>query len=262
MRDDRHRVLDEPLLVVQGLSYAAGEKQILDSLSFSLKEGCVTGIVGPNGCGKSTLLSHLSRRIPSRRCVKYRGTPIERFSPAAYAREVAVLVQQGRGLSDALSAEEVVLMGRYPFKDWLGGYTEKDRIIAARALRWSGAEHLAKKRMGTLSGGERQRVRIARAFAQEPRLLLLDEPTNHLDAKHKLALMKRLRAYRMQGTVFVVLHDLSLAARFCDEVIIMQRGRIFASGTARETLVPDLLEEVFEVPFYRTEHQEALYLYY
>lgn len=251
-----------PLLSVQDLHYTIEKKEILKGISFSLEKGHIMGIIGPNGCGKSTLLSHISRRIPSKNCIYYDGKPIEDFSRLEYAREVAVMVQQGNGLSDELLAKDVVLMGRYPYKSLLSGYSKKDHEIARHAMEQVGAHSLADKPMGSMSGGEKQRVRIAKAFAQEPELLLLDEPTNHLDAKHKLSLMQYLASYRKKGTTLVVLHDLSLAARYCDDILVMKSGQIIKKGPAKEILVPEILESIFEVPFYRAEHDGKLYLYY
>ena len=250
------------LLEVRRLSYRVKDREILKNISFSLEEKGLTGIVGPNGCGKSTLLAHLSRRLPSENSVFYQNTAVEKIPRSDYAKEVAVMVQQNGGLSGDLLALQVALMGRYPFKSRFAGYTKDDYAITERALAEVGADYLAHKRIGTMSGGELQRVLIAKAFAQQPKLLLLDEPTNHLDVKHKLTLMKQLARYKDNAAVLIILHDISLAARFCDTVIVMKSGEFFAHGAAADILTPATLEKVFEVPFYRSEQEGRTYLYY
>lgn len=249
------------MLEVRHLSYSIGNREILHDLSFRIEEGSMTCIVGPNGCGKSTLLGHVSGRLKSRGHVFYEGKAIETFDRKAYARETAVMAQQSMDMTGELRAEQVVLMGRYPFKSRFGDYGKKDHEIVHRVMEETGALPLWGREIRHMSGGEKQRVLIAKALAQCPRLLLLDEPTNHLDVKYKISLMETLQAFHQHGTVLIVLHDLSLAARYCDHAIMMKEGRIVEQGTAEEVLTVSKLEDTFEVPFYTALHHGRRFLY-
>lgn len=248
------------MIETRHLSYSVGKKEILHDISFSAEEGCITGIIGPNGSGKSTLLAHLSGHIRSEGAVFLAGTPIETIPRRTYARTVAVMLQQREDLPAELSADDLVLTGRYPYKRRFMDYTRADRDAARRAMEAAGASELSGKRIGSLSGGERQRLFIAKAFAQEPRLLLMDEPTNHLDVRCKLDLMERLRDFR--GTAVVVLHDLSLAARYCERLAVMKDGRLLAAGAAEDIATPARLSELFGVPFYSARHGTENFIYY
>lgn len=249
------------MLEIRHLSYKAGNKEILHDLSFTVEEGSMTCIVGPNGCGKSTLLSHVSGKIRSRGRVFYKGKAIESYDRKEYAREVAVMVQQSMEMTGELKAEDVVLMGRYPFKDRFSSYSKEDHEIVESVMKETGSMALWGQEMKHMSGGEKQRVMIAKAFAQKPRLLLLDEPTNHLDVKYKIGLMETLKKFHTHGTVLVVLHDLSLAARYCDHAIMMKAGHIVDQGTVEDVLTVSKLENIFEVPFYTALHEGARFLY-
>ena len=172
---------------------------------------------------------------------------------------MAILPQQREMIVDFL-VKDVVVMGRFPYKQGFRDYTEGDRRIARSAMEQAGVSSMAERRLSHMSGGEIQRVLIAKTLAQQAPLMLLDEPTNHLDVKYKLALMKTLRAYG--GTVVMVLHDLSLAVAYCDDVLVMKQGRVVKQGEAKAVLEPTLLEEVFGVPFVRYEHEGRVYLNY
>ena len=253
--------MEEMMIEIRHLNYRVGNKQILRDLSFSVKEGSMTCIVGPNGCGKSTLLAHISRKIPTKETIFYKGRAVETIPRREYAREVAVMVQQGMGMVGELKAEDVVLMGRYPFKERFADYSKKDHEIVAEVMEETGASPLIGREMKRMSGGEKQRVLIAKAFTQQPQLLLMDEPTNHLDVKFKLALMENLKKFHQHGTVIVVLHDLSLAARYCDHTIMMKKGEIVETGPTEDILTADKLSAIFEVPFHTAVHDGERYLY-
>lgn len=253
---------DSNMLEVCHLSYRVGNREILHDVSFQVKEGSMTCIVGPNGCGKSTLLSYISGRLKSRGSVFYKGKALESYDRKAYARETAVMVQQSMEMTGELRAEQVVLMGRYPFKSRFGDYQKKDHEIVRRVMKETGSLSLWGQEMKSMSGGEKQRVLIAKALAQEPQLLLMDEPTNHLDVKYKIALMETLKQFHQQGTILIVLHDLNLACRYCDHAIVMNKGHIVDQGTADEVLTESKLENIFEVPFYTAFHNEQRFIYY
>ena len=151
-------------------------------------------------------------------------------------------------------------MGRFPYKKKFRDYTSEDRQIAQKAMERVGIDDMKDRRLNHMSGGEIQRVLIAKALAQEPELILMDEPTNHLDVKYKVALMKTLREYGK--TVIVVLHDLSLAIQYCDDVVVMADGSVFIQGKAKEIMQTDLLENIFGVPFVKFEHEGRIYINY
>ena len=247
------------MLTVKDLSYRIGEQEILKNVQAHFRQGRMTAIVGPNGSGKSTLLSFLSRDKPSSGQVFLQGRDVNTIEGSEYARLVAVLPQQRETIADFM-VKDVVVMGRFPYKQGFRDYTEEDRRIAAEAMEQAGVSSMAERRISHMSGGEIQRVMIAKTLAQRSQLVLLDEPTNHLDVKYKLALMKTLQAY--EGTVVMVLHDLSLAVAFCHDVIMMKKGSIVKQGAAGEVLEPGLLQEVFGVPFVRYEHEGRIYLNY
>ena len=142
------------MLEVRNLSYLIGNKEILHNLSFQVEKGSMTCIVGPNGCGKSTLLSHISRKIPGRNAVFYKGKAVETINRKEYAREVAVMVQQSMELTGELKAEEVVLMGRYPFKNRFSDYSKEDRKIVTSVMKETGSMSLWGREMKHMSGGE------------------------------------------------------------------------------------------------------------
>lgn len=249
------------MIEIKDLSYTIGKKEILKNISFIVNKGSMTCIVGPNGCGKSTLLAHISRRFPSRNSIYYKGRAVETIPRKEYAKEVAVMVQQGFGMAGDLKAEDVVLMGRYPFKGRFSDYTKEDHQIAERVMIETGASILSGREMQHMSGGEKQRILIAKAFTQKPQLLLMDEPTNHLDVKYKLSLMEHLKRFHQQGTVIVVLHDLSLAARYCDHAVVMRAGKVIDFGKVENTITVEKMSRLFEVPFYKAVHEDQQFLY-
>lgn len=248
------------MLEIKNLSYKIKDQLILNDVSVSFSENHMTGIIGPNGCGKTTLLSHISRLLPSQKHISLNGQHIESIPARLYAQKVAVLAQQWENTATDFIVSDIVLMGRYPYKARFSGYSKRDKHVAWAMMEQTNILPFAHKKMTHLSGGERQRVFIAKALTQEPDILLLDEPMNHLDVKYKIAFMQELKNF--QGTVVIVLHDLSLAARYCDRVVIMSAGSIAAQGNTRSVLTADLLERIFEVPFHAVEQNGEYFLYY
>ena len=244
---------------VNSLSFSYGKRQILDSVSITFPKQAMTAIIGPNGCGKSTLLGHLSQVHPTD-TVTLDGVPLHTMDGHTFSRKVAVLAQMHDAMIDDFLVKDIVLMGRYPYKNHFGNYTAKDVEIAQSYMEQVGVTHLTDQEMGHLSGGERQRVFIAKALTQQTEVLLLDEPTNHLDMKYKVALMKELQHF--QGTSIVVLHDLNLAARYCDHIVLMKDGKVLETGVPQEVLTPKLLEPIFEVPFHVSMEDGQYHLYY
>lgn len=246
------------IIEVKNLSYAIDGKKILDGVNATFTEGKITAIIGANGSGKSTLMSFLSKARRSN-AVYFKGQDVDTISAEQYALQVSVLPQRQKMIAD-FRVSDVVLMGRFPYKKKFRDYTEEDRKIAWRAMESVGITDMAQRKLSQMSGGEIQRVLIAKALAQEPELILMDEPTNHLDVKYKLALMKTLRAYGK--TVIIVLHDLSLAIQYCDEVVVMAAGRVLKQGVATQIMQPALLEQIFGVQFVKFERNGRTYINY
>nr|WP_144794974.1 ATP-binding cassette domain-containing protein [Microbacterium ginsengiterrae] len=221
---------------------------LIDGIDCTVEAGSLTALVGPNGAGKSTLL-HLiaSAETPTAGGMEIDGIDTRTMSRRARARFTALVEQQAQTELD-LSVLDVVLLGRTPHLSMLGSPGPADVSIALSALRRAGAVELADRRFPQLSGGERQRVLLARALAQEPKLLLTDEPTNHLDIQAQLHTLALMRSLARGGTaILAALHDLTLAARHADQVIVVDRGRVVASGRPAETLTPDLIRHVYGV---------------
>jgi iron complex transport system ATP-binding protein len=206
----------------------------------------VVGIVGPNGSGKSTTLRCVYRALkPDAGAVLIDGQNVHKRQ--ALARELSALTQESQVEFD-FTVTEVVEMGRLPHDR----SPAHDRAVVTKALTTVDVEHLASRSFLSLSGGERQRVLIARAIAQEPRVLVLDEPTNHLDIRHQLDVLSLTRGLGI--TVLTVLHDLNLAASYCDRLHVLDEGRLVASGTPEEVLTPELIAKVFHVTAHVVRH--------
>ncbi|GGS02454.1 sugar ABC transporter substrate-binding protein [Streptomyces nojiriensis] len=232
-------------ITAEGLSWAASGTPVVRGVDLDVAPGETVGLLGPNGSGKSSLLRCLAGlRAPDAGTVRYDGRTVHDWSARKIARRIA-FVEQDSGPGTDLRVADVVGLGRTPFRDSLRGPDATDRAVVAAALDRVGLTALAGRSWKGLSGGERQRAHIARALAQQPYGLLLDEPTNHLDVRHQLELMELLAG--TPQTVLVALHDLTLAARHCDRLLLMHRGRLIASGTPAAVLTPEHLARIFEV---------------
>jgi iron complex transport system ATP-binding protein len=241
--------MPEPLYRIEDLRFAYGPVRAVDGLTLELAPGRFYGIVGPNGCGKTTLLDlMIGARSPQAGRVLLEGRDLAAHSRLELARRVA-LVPQEFAVNFPFSVAETVLMGRHPHIPRFAAPAAADLAAVERAMALMEVDALAGKRLGELSGGERQRVALARALAQDAPTLLLDEPTSHLDVNHALAVLATAeRLVRAEGrTVVAVMHDLNLAAAFCDEVIFLRSGRLHGQGPVATALTPRSLAEVFGV---------------
>ncbi|CAM5734572.1 ABC transporter ATP-binding protein [Streptomyces fumanus] len=239
-------------LTIAGVTLTAGARHLVRDVSLTARPGETIGLVGPNGSGKSSLLRTVYRVLrPAAGQVRVDGGDAWSLPVRRLARTVAAVVQDPAADFD-LAVREVVAMGRTPHKRLLAGDTPEDAEIIDSALLAVDAVHLADHPFDRLSGGERQRVLIARALAQRPTLLVLDEPTNHLDIRHQLSVLDALR--RLPATVLLALHDLNLAAYYCDRLYVLHDGEITASGPPAEVLTPRLLAEVYGVAADVTVH--------
>jgi iron complex transport system ATP-binding protein len=237
------------LLYARDVYYAFGETPILAGVNFELGAGELVGLIGPNGAGKSTLLKVMSGLWPGAQGqIELDGRTLHGYSTRELARRVAH-VPQITHLDFPFTAREVVLMGRSPHLGRFQMESAHDRAIANHAMQTTSTLHLAERLANTLSGGEQQRIVIARALAQEPRILLLDEPTNNLDIKHQIGVLEMARtfAHERRLGVLAAIHDLGLAARYCDRLALMVCGKIIADGTPEAVLTPTRLAEAFEI---------------
>ncbi len=232
-------------LAATGLHFAAAGRPILGGVDLTLTPGERLGIIGPNGSGKSTLLRCLyAWHTPSAGVVLLDGTDLSSLAPGRRAQAVAVLAQHAEaGLG--LTVGEVVALGRLPHRQAWGRAGPDDAAAIGSALDAIGLASWRDRPFAPLSGGEKQQVLFARALAQRPSLLILDEPTNHLDIRHQLELLRAAHAQRM--SVVVTLHDLNLAARWCDRLCLLQGGRIVATGPPDSVLTPALIGAAYGV---------------
>jgi iron complex transport system ATP-binding protein len=232
-------------LQAQDISWSAGGAIIVDRVSVEVTPGCTVGLLGPNGSGKSSLLRLLAGlRRPQAGVVLLDGKDLSAWGRRQVARAISVVEQQASTDVD-LTVAEVVALGRVPHRSTWGGLRAEDSTAVQRSLERTGLVDLAHRRWQSLSGGERQRAQIARALAQDPSLLLLDEPTNHLDIAHQLALLTLVRQLPVASVV--ALHDLNLAAAFCDAVLVLSGGRVVATGTPADILTEPLVRQVYGV---------------
>ena len=256
-----------PLLRCHQLSLTRAGRPILDRLDLSLQAGTLTALLGPNGAGKSSLLKCLTGELEHEGEISLFGRERQAWPAMELAHSVGVLPQSS-SLNFPFLCEEVVAMGRLPHSEPV---SRRDQIVRA-AMTHAGVEHLASRLYPGLSGGERQRVQFARVLAQiwqepspeqlpdpeQPRLLLLDEPTSALDLKYQHQLLTMARALAARNTaVLVVLHDLNLAARYADRLVMLEQGRLMADGSPAEVLTPELIARLYDYPAQVIHHPET-----
>ncbi|MEB6380189.1 ABC transporter ATP-binding protein [Leclercia adecarboxylata] len=232
-------------ITAENITWKVGKKVIVDNVSLTVSQGQTVGLLGPNGSGKSSLLRILAGlRRPHSGTVALDGKSISGIPKKQLARRVAFVEQHG--MTDAnMRVRDVVKLGRIPHHSPFSGWTAQDDETVTQALKTVDMLHHSEQGWLSLSGGERQRVHIARALAQMPTEILLDEPTNHLDIHHQMQLMQLIS--QLPVTSIVAIHDLNHASMFCDALIVMQGGRVVATGTPQAILTEELLWEIFRV---------------
>ena len=239
------------ILEARGLAvrYPGAVSRALDGVSLSVPSGQLVAVAGPNGGGKTTLVRALLGHLPPEAGeALLAGRPVRQWKPAAIARSVGVVAQREE-IVFPLTVHQTVLLGRYPHLGPLAAEGPADFLAVDAALRRCDVEWLAGRRVDSLSGGEWQRVRVARALAQEPRVLVLDEPTAALDVRHEMELFELIRTLVSGGIAgLVITHQLNLAARFADRVVLMAGGRVLAEGAPEAVFEPEVLARVFEWP--------------
>ena len=228
------------------LSFRVPGRTLLHPLSLTFPAGKVTGLIGHNGSGKSTLLKMLGRhQPPSEGDILLDDQPLESWSSKAFARKVAYLPQQ-LPQAEGMTVRELVAIGRYPWHGALGRFGVADREKVEEAIALVGLKPLAHRLVDSLSGGERQRAWIAMLVAQDSRCLLLDEPTSALDIAHQVDVH---RLSQQRGlTVIAVLHDINMAARYCDYLVALRGGEMIAQGTPSELMRSETLEQIYGIP--------------
>ena len=236
-----------PRLVAENLTLGYGDRVIVEGLDVEIPTGVITTVIGPNGCGKSTLLRALGRLLkPRAGTVLLDGKAIGAMRTKEVARTLGMLPQSPVA-PEGLTVADLVARGRHPHQSWIRQWSSDDEGEVARALALTGVADLADRPVDQLSGGQRQRAWISMALAQGTDILLLDEPTTYLDLSHSVEVLDLVdRMHEEMGrTVIMVLHDLNLAVRYSDHLIVMSQGRIVASGRPQDVISAELLAEVF-----------------
>jgi len=236
------------ILAARSLNVSLGQRGVLRDIDLDFRPGSLTVIVGPNGAGKTTLLKSLANLVrPRTGTIALGAEPISSLTPLARARMVAYLPQAGN-VSWPLAVRDVVALGRLPHNERPGSLTDAGENAVAAAIDALGLRGFEARRATELSGGERARVLLARALATNARVLLADEPVAALDPRHQLLVLEVLRKTARQGAVVAaVMHDLGLAARFADEIVLMNAGQVVAVGPPRSVLTPSRLAQTFGI---------------
>ncbi len=252
-------------LKIDGLSFSFGQRRVLKDISLEVSDGEFVGLMGPNGSGKTTMLRCLTRFLPSEsRAVLVDMKPLHTLTDREVASIFAV-VPQSSSTDFPFTGRDIVSMGRLPhMRSRLSGARKEDSDAVQNALDITGAAHLADRAFFQLSGGERQRIVIARALAQEPAALLLDEPTVYLDISGQLDMMDLVKRLNKEKslTIFAVLHDINLAARYCDRIALLNQGRLEIIGSPSEVLTPEMIQSVYgvEVAVRRDPFTSSIYV--
>ncbi|GAB5097891.1 ATP-binding cassette domain-containing protein [Caballeronia sp. HLA56] len=245
-----HEVFEGITYEVEGASFSLGKRVLLHPLTLTLPARRVCGLIGHNGSGKSTLLKLLARQqMPTGGTIRFEGRALDEWENRALARKVAYLPQQPPA-ADGMTVRELVSLGRYPWHGALGRFGVKDGAKVLEAMELTDVVRFADRPVDNLSGGERQRVWLAMLVAQDSDCLLLDEPISALDIAHQIEVLGLVRELSQKRglSVLVVLHDINMAGRFCDDLIALKGGRLLTSGPAVELMRAETLEAIYGIP--------------
>lgn len=249
-------------LTIRDLTFSYNKTPTLDRIGLEVRQGDILGIVGPNGSGKTTLIKCVNRKLkPQAGTVLIGSTPLAAMKRKDVAKKIGV-VPQVSALSFPFSVYDLVMMGRYAHKGRFESDTDHDRAVVSECLSRIHLEQMMDRPVTELSGGEYQKVIIARALAQEPEILLLDEVTLHLDIHHQIEILDLIQRLCLEKklSVVMVLHDLSLAARYCTRIIMLKNGHIFASGRPEEVITTDNLRAVYRIEAEISRSRNGRYL--
>ena len=239
-------------LDIQTLSWCAGNKKVLEDISFTLEPGTFTGLAGSNGAGKTSLLRCIYRACrPSSGRVLFEGRDVWQLSAEENARQMAVVLQENHA-NFGLTVMDVVAMGLIPHRSLFGINRSKEQKLVMEVLEQVQLDASCRQSFSSLSGGEKQRALIARALLQKPRLLIMDEPTNHLDINYQMDMMQLARDTGI--TILASIHDLNLAAQFCDRLLLLSGGRLIADDDCRSVFHSGVLDQVFNMCSHVDDH--------
>jgi len=233
----------------RNLTFAYAEKPVLSEISLDFQPGEFTGIIGPNGSGKSTLLKLIGGILPSpSETVFFKDCELSQYKRKELAVAIAWIPQE-KQMAFPFKVIDIVLMGRHPYLSPLSFEGENDYQIALAAMEQTQVAEFAERSFNEISGGEKQRVMIASAISQQPEVMLLDEPTSALDIKYQVEILSILKKLNEQNhkTLVLALHDLHLASKYCQRLILLKQGRVYCEGPPAEVLKKEILEEVYEV---------------
>ncbi|WP_230660969.1 ABC transporter ATP-binding protein [Psychrobacter sp. I-STPA10] len=244
------------MLTIDCANLTIDDKALLSNISLSFDKGKLYGLIGHNGSGKSTLIKMLAGEMqPTTGSVNYKDKPISKIPTKQLARQIAYLPQKLPD-ANAFTVEELVLLGRYPWQKWLQKPSSEDYEIAKQAMQQTRIIDKAKQNVSTLSGGERARVWLSMCLAQQTDYLLLDEPLASLDIVYQVEILQLIRklAHEQNLGVIIIIHDINLAAQFCDDIIALKGGKICHEGSVEETLDPEVLMEIFGINLHVLNH--------
>lgn len=244
---------------IKNLDFEVNQNKILNDINLTLEGNKVIGILGPNGAGKTSLLKHIYKEVHAEDKIFIDGVDISKYDSKDFFQKVSILTQFQKEIDTNLMVEDVLLMGRYPYKTLLSKYDELDYRLVDEAIETLNLSHLRHRFIKSLSGGEFQRVMMAKVLVTHPELIILDEPTNHLDIKYKVELMEILRD--IEALTLVSLHDLELATKFCDEIILLKDGSLVKQGEPKDILTEELLSNTFDIKYKIIKEPEFIIYY-
>lgn len=233
---------------IKNIEFSYGKHKVLDGISFKLKEGCITTIIGANGCGKSTLFNVITKNLkPQKGEITLKGRNIDNISLKSFAKQVAIVHQYNTAPSD-ITAEKLIAYGRIAHGGFKRNHKEDERCINF-AMEVTGVKEFSKKQISQLSGGQRQRVWIAVALAQNTKILFLDEPTTYLDVRYQIEILRLIRKLNTEYgiTIIMVLHDINQSIAYSSHILAMKDGKIAAEGKPEEIITEGLIKEVYGI---------------
>lgn len=230
------------------LSLGYGSHTVLENINLELPSGCITALLGPNGCGKSTLLKSITKILtPTKGEVKFQGKDISKIDTKIFSTQISLLPQV-QPIPEGITVETLISYGRSPYTGFWGKVTQSDKNFMYQVMEEVGVLDLKDSYLNELSGGQRQRAWLAMVLAQDTPYILLDEPTTYMDINHQVELMSILRRLNKKGkTIIVVLHDINQAARYCDHLVLLKKGKLVAQGSPEKMITQDMMKDVFEI---------------